>query len=72
MSPVPHLGDMLDKAFSVALLLTGGVASAEKAIERAIERAGRISQQIASIATLFALLRTLDRHRMRVYSYCPF
>jgi hypothetical protein len=31
---------MLDKAFSVALLLTGGVASAEKAIENAIERSG--------------------------------
>jgi DNA-directed RNA polymerase specialized sigma24 family protein len=38
MSPVRQLGDMLDKAFPVALLLTGSVASAEKAIESAIER----------------------------------
>jgi len=40
MSPVRQLGDMLDKAFPVALLLTGGVAGAEKAIESAIEQAG--------------------------------
>ena len=40
MSPARQLGDMLDKAFPVALLLTGGVASAEQAIESAIERSG--------------------------------
>jgi hypothetical protein len=40
MSLVRQLGDMLDKAFPIALLLTGGVASAEKAIESVIERSG--------------------------------
>jgi DNA-directed RNA polymerase specialized sigma24 family protein len=37
---VLQLADMLDKAFPVALLLTGGVARAERAIESAIERSG--------------------------------
>ena len=40
MSPVRQLGDMLDKAFCVALRPTGGVASAERAMESAIERSG--------------------------------
>jgi hypothetical protein len=37
---VLQLADMLHKAFPVALLLTGGVARAEEAIESAIERSG--------------------------------
>jgi hypothetical protein len=53
MSPVRQLGDMLDKAFSVALLLTGGVASAEKAIESAIERSG------PDFSTEFLLVETV-------------
>jgi DNA-directed RNA polymerase specialized sigma24 family protein len=40
MSLVRQFGGMLDKAFPVALLLTGGVASAEKAVESVIQRSG--------------------------------
>jgi DNA-directed RNA polymerase specialized sigma24 family protein len=40
MSAVLQLAEMLDKAFPVALLLTGGVASAERAVESAIEHSG--------------------------------
>jgi len=40
MSLVRQFDDMLDKAFPIALLLTGGVASAEKAVESVIQRSG--------------------------------
>ena len=40
MNTVLQLDDSFDKAFHVALILTGGVARAERAIANAIERSG--------------------------------